>query len=113
MLWRPKANRKKDGKYFGEDLKEEDCSMLKPPPQEEEPGIFLTDLSTLNKLYQFTKAFLERPSLTTRTGLQAAIEEAEKTFFLQRERLLGAAKALCQEVLPRPAWSKKRSLSRR
>jgi hypothetical protein len=91
--------------------------MLKLPPQGQESGIFLTDLSTLNKLYQFTKAFLEKPSLTTRMSLQGAIEEAEKTYFLQPESLLGAAKARAREDLPRQFWSKrllsKRSFSRR
>ena len=59
--------------------------MPKPSPQDQEPEIFLTDLSTLNQLYSSTKAFLKIPSLTMRMNLQDAIAVAERMFFLQQE----------------------------
>lgn len=68
--------------------------MSQPLSQEQQQGIFLTDLSTLNNLYQVIKAFLQRPSLTTKTSLQGAIEEAEKTYISQRNLLMQEARKL-------------------
>ncbi len=68
--------------------------MPQPPSQEQQQGIFLTDLATLNKLYQAIKAFLQRPSLTTKSSLQGAIEEAEKTYISQRNLLMQEARNL-------------------
>ncbi len=75
--------------------------MPQPPSQEQQQDIFLTDLATLNNLYQVSKAFLQRPSITTKTNLQGAIEEAEKTFISQRNLLMQEARKLRLQVCRR------------
>jgi len=77
---------------------------MKQPQTNPEPGLFLTDLSMLNRLYQAAKLFLKRPSLTTKIALKLTIDEAEEPFFSPEYCLLGGARDRLGELIPEKAW---------
>jgi hypothetical protein len=56
-----------------------------------DPGLFVTDLTVLNKIYQAAKLCLKRPSLTTKMALESTIAEAEQTFSSRQYCSLGGS----------------------
>jgi hypothetical protein len=73
---------------------------MKQPQQDRRPELFIADLSALNKLYRAVKVYLERPSTATEIAMKSTLQEAEKTFFSQEDRLAQSAEKPRRGLLP-------------
>jgi hypothetical protein len=73
---------------------------MKQPQQDRQPELFIADLSALNKLYRAVKVYLARPSTTTELAMRSTLEEAEKTFLSQEDRLAKVAEKPRRGILP-------------